>query len=89
MAVINLAAASVGISTSSLQRELLILLLSSQNKALATPTPTQAAHMKTQADRLSASWPQTVQVQDKDSPILLDGRFMCPRMNQLTRADDL
>lgn len=69
IAVINLSITSIG-TASSLQTEVLILLFT-QRKALLTKMPAQAAHMKTQADKLSASWQEALHVKDKESGILI------------------
>lgn len=70
IAVINLSITSIG-TASSLQTEVLILLLFAQRKALLTKMPAQAAHMKTQADKLSVRWQEALHVKDKESEILI------------------
>lgn len=84
---INLSMTSIGTSsTSSLQREVLILLLFTQRKAILAKMLTHSAYMKTQADKLYASCQEALQVKDKESEILIYGSIST-RMLNLTQID--
>lgn len=48
--------------------------------------PAQAAHMKTQADKLYASWQEALHVKDKESEILIYWRIST-RILKLTQID--
>lgn len=85
IALINLSITSIG-TASSLQTEVYILLLFTQRKAFLTKMPAQTAHMKTHADKLSASWQEALHMKDKVSEILIYWRIST-RILKLTQID--